>query len=178
MQTNITAARPYAQAAFEQAQQEDSLSAWSEMLHLLDTIVSDTQMQALLDNPRLDNAFLADFILEISGSHLSTTGQNFVRALAEAGRLPLAPAIHGLYEAHRASAEGVLTVSVSSAYALDAAEQKHISEVMARRYGKQVKLSTSMDKSLIGGAVIRAGDSVIDASVRGRLKQLNNELMQ
>jgi len=178
MQENITAARPYAQAAFEQAQQENKLSAWSDMLQLLDTIVSDTQMQGLLGNPRFDSAFLADFIVDISKPHLSTTGQNFVRVLAQAGRLPLAPAIHSLYAAHRADAEGVITVSASSAYALDEAEQKRIAEVMARRFGKKVHLSMSIDKSLIGGAVISIGDTVIDASIRGRLKQLDNELTE
>ena len=178
MQENITAARPYAQAAFEQAQEEGKLREWSEMLQLIDTVVSDAQMQSLLDNPRFDATFLADFILDIGGTHLSTTGQNFVRVLAQAGRLSLAPAIHSLYEEHRAEAEGVISVSVSSAYPLDEAEQNRISEVMASRFGKKVNISTSIDKSLIGGTVIRAGDSVIDASVKGGLKQLDNELTE
>jgi len=158
--------------------QEGALQAWSEMLDLLRRIVADAQMQALLDHPQFDSASLADLILDIGGAHFSATGQNFVRVLAEAGRLPLAAAIHSLYEAQRAEAEGVIAVSASAAYALDEAEQKRIIELMARRFGKKVKLSTSIDESLSGGAVIRAGDSVIDASLRGRLKQLANELTE
>lgn len=178
MQENLTAARPYAQAAFEQAQQEGDLGAWSDMLNLINMVVSDPQMPKVLDNPTLDADFLSDFILDICGSHLSATGQNFVKVLADAGRLSLTAEILELYEQSRSDAEGVLEVNVISAYPLDEQEQNRISDVMSKRFGKKISISSNIDESLIGGTVIRAGDSVIDASVKGRLKQLGNELAE
>jgi len=87
MQENTTAARPYAIAAFEQALHENKLSAWSQMLNLLNMVISDQQMQSVLKNPRLDADSLSDFVLDICGDQLSETGKNFVKVLTNAGRL-------------------------------------------------------------------------------------------
>lgn len=178
MQENTTLARPYATAAFELAQEASDLAAWSEMLHLLNLIVSDPQMQRVLNNPRLDSKFLADFVLDISAERLSETGRNFVRVLADAGRLSLAPQIYQLFEQRRTDSEGVVDVEIVSAYELEQDEQDKIATAMAKRFGKKINISTRIDDSLIGGTVIRAGDSVIDASIRGRLRQLGSELAE
>ncbi len=178
MQGNTTQARPYATAVFEMAQAESDLAAWSEMLHLLNLIVSDSQMQRLLNNPRLDSEFLADFVLDISAERLSETGRNFVRVLTDAGRLSLAPQIYQLFEQRRTESEGVVDVEVVSAYELEQDEQDKIAAAMAKRFSKKINISTRIDESLIGGAIIRAGDSVIDASVVGRLKQLGSNLAE
>lgn len=178
MQEKTTLARPYAQAVFAQAREEGDLAAWSDMLNLINMVISDPQMGVVLDNPTLDSAFRAEFVLDICGDHLSTSGKNFVKVLADAGRLSLAPQIYQLYQQQRTEAEGVLEVEVVSAYPLDGAEEEKIAAAMAKRFGKQINISSRVDESLIGGSVIRAGDSVIDASVRGRLKQLGNELAE
>ncbi|MCZ6524956.1 MAG: F0F1 ATP synthase subunit delta [Gammaproteobacteria bacterium] len=178
MQQNTTQARPYATAVFELAQAESDLAAWSEMLRLLNLIVSDSQMQKLLNDPRLDSEFLADFVLDISAERLSEAGMNFVRVLADAGRLSLAPQIYQLFEQRRTESEGVVDVEVVSAYELEQHEQDKIAAVMAKRFGKKINISTRIDGSLIGGMVIRTGDSVIDASIRGKLRQLGSELAE
>ncbi len=178
MQQNTTQARPYATAVFELAQAESDLAAWSEMLRLLNVIVSDSQMQRLLNDPRLDSEFLADFVLDISAERLSEAGRNFVRILADAGRLSLAPQIYQLFEQRRTESAGVVDVEVVSAYELEQHEQDKIAAVMAKRFGKKINISTRVDGSLIGGMVIRTGDSVIDASIRGRLRQLGSELAE
>lgn len=178
MQENITAARPYSQAVFEQAQEEENLGKWADMLNVISMVISDPQMQAVLENPRLNAELLADFVLDICGSNLTDEGGNFVRVLANAGRLSLAPHIYTLYEQRRTEAEGVVEVEVISAYPLEDAEKNRLSDAMAGRFGKKINVTTRIDKSLIGGTVIRAGDSVIDASVRGRLKQLGSELAE
>jgi len=177
MQENTTIARPYAIAAFEHAQEEGKLGDWSAMLNVLNMVIADEQMQVVLDNPRLDETFVCDFVLEICGDHLSENGKNFVKLLVQAGRLSLAPLIYKLFEQKRTDAEGIAEVELISAYALDAMEQNKIAEVLAKRIGKKIEVSTSIDNTLIGGAVIRIGDSVIDASVKGHLKQLGNELV-
>ena len=178
MQEKITLARPYAVAAFEQAREEGKLKDWSTMLHVLSLVISDQQMQAVLDNPKLGNATLLDIVLDICGNYLSETGRNFVRVLVNAGRLTVAPQIYMLFEQKRMAAEGVAEVEVVSAYPLDPAQQQKIADAMGKRLDKKIEISTRTDKSLIGGALIRVGDSVIDASMRGRLKQLGNLLSE
>ena len=178
MQEKITLARPYAVAAFEQASGAGKLKDWSTMLHVLSLVISDQQMQAILDNPKLGNATLLDIVLDICGNYLSETGRNFVRVLVNAGRLTVAPQIYMLFEQKRMAAEGVAEVEVVSAYPLDPAQQQKIADAMGKRLDKKIEISTRTDKSLIGGALIRVGDSVIDASMRGRLKQLGNLLAE
>ena len=176
MQENTTVARPYAQAVFETASEESKLTEWSEMLKLLAAVVADAQMKAVLEDPKMDAAALTDFVLGVCGKALSETGNNLVKVLAGAGRLTIVPEINKLYEQLRAEAEGLIEVSVTSAYELATEQQATISEVMAKRLGRKVEIAHEVDESLIGGVVIRAGDTVIDASVRGRLKALATQM--
>ena len=176
MQEKTTIARPYAQAVFETASEEGKLSEWSEMLGLLDAVVSDAQMQAVLSNPKMDAAALSDLILGVCGESLDEKGSNLVKVLADARRLAIVPEINKLFEQFRAEAEGVIEVSVTSAYELAAEQQAIISEAMAKRLGRKVEITSDIDDSLIGGVIIRAGDSVIDASVKGRLKALATQM--
>ena len=176
MQEKTTIARPYAQAVFETASEEGKLSEWSEMLGLLDAVVSDVQMKAVLSNPKLDAAALSDFVLDVCGESLNEKGSNLVKVLADARRLAIIPEINKLFEQFRAEAVGVIEVSVTSAYELGAEQQATIAEAMAKRLGRRVEITSDIDDSLIGGVVIRAGDSVIDASVKGRLKALATQM--
>lgn len=176
MQDKTTIARPYAQAVFETASDDNKLTEWSEMLGLLETVVTDPQMQAVLTNPKLDTVALSDFVLGVCGESLTETGGNFVEVLADARRLSVIPEINRLFEQLRAEAEGVIEVAVTSAYELAADQQATISEAMTKRLGRKVEITNDVDDSLIGGVVIRAGDSVIDASVKGRLKALATQM--
>jgi F-type H+-transporting ATPase subunit delta len=176
MQDKTTIARPYAQAVFETASEESKLTEWSEMLGLLEAVVTDAQMKAVLTNPKLDAAALSDFVLGVCGELLNETGSNLVKVLADARRLAIIPEINNLFEQLRAEAEGVIEVAVTSAYELAADQQAAISETMAKRLGRKVEITSDIDASLIGGVVIRAGDSVIDASVKGRLKALATQM--
>lgn len=178
MLEKATIARPYAEAAFAQALEEGKLSDWSNMLGLLSMIVSDNNMRGVINNPKLDNQQLCQFIVDICGDKLSKSGENFVKVLIEAERIGLASEVFSLFEQKRAAAEGISDVDVISAYPLDDAQVNAISESISKRLGKKVDINTEEDKGLIGGVIIRAGDSVIDASLRGRLKELNNIFAQ
>ena len=171
---NATIARPYAQAAFEQAQEEGQLKQWSEMMETLSHIVSDSQMRSLIRNPKLSKERLTQLVLDICGDTFSKTGTNFVRILIDAGRLSIASKIFELFEDKRSDAEGVTEIHVITAYPLSDEQKMKITEVMAKRLGKKVEVVSEVDESLIGGAVIRSGDSVIDASIKGRLQDLTN----
>ena len=176
MQENTTVARPYAQAVFETASEESKLTEWSEILGLLAAVVADAQMRMVLENPKMDAAVQSDFVLGVCGKALSETGNNLVKVLAGAGRLTIIPEINKLYEQLRAEAEGVIEVGVTSAYELAPEQQAAISEVMAKRLGRKIEITHDVDDSLIGGVIIRSGDTVIDASVRGRLKALATQM--
>ncbi len=178
MLEKATIARPYAEAAFAQALEEGKLSDWAAMLNLLNVIVSDEQMHSVISNPKLTSEQLAQFVFDIAGDKLSNTGKNFVSLLVDAERISLATEIFNLFEQKRAAAEGISDVDVISAYPLDDTQVNTISESISKRLGKKIDINTEEDKDLIGGVIIRAGDSVVDASLRGRLKELNNIFAQ
>lgn len=176
MSEKTTIARPYAQAVFELASEGGNASEWSESLALLSQVVGNGEMQGLLNNPKVSGEQLFDIVTSVAGQGLSGQSQNFLRVLIDAGRLGYAPQVAELYESLRAEAEGTVDVEVRSAFELDQAQQDKIAEAVAARLGRKVKISATVDNSLIGGAVIRANDAVIDASIRGRLSELANEL--
>jgi F-type H+-transporting ATPase subunit delta len=175
MQENITIARPYAQAAFEEARQGKKLQEWSDVLSFLGAVVADPGMRKIIQDPRVGRERLRELISDICGERLFKEGQNFVRLLIEAGRIQHAPEIAQIYEALRAEAEGVVDVDVVSAYPLEQGQEKLIVKAVQQRTGKDVKVTSRIDQSLIGGVVVRIGDLVIDTSLRGRLKQLANQ---
>jgi len=177
MLEKITIARPYAQAAFDYAREEGDVAAWSAMLKLLSAIVSNPQMRPLLHNPNVSDGQLHELIAGIAGDKLADHGDNFVRILIDAERLQVVPEISELYEAMLAKAEGRVEVHVVSAYDVEDRQEETISAAMAKRLGKKITVISRVNDQLIGGAIIRAGDSVIDASIRGRLTQLRNELI-
>lgn len=176
MAEKASLARPYARAAFEQARSEGSLRQWSEQLALLSLITSDALMRKVIYSPKINNQQLADLVADLCAGRLTPTGRNFVRLLVDAGRLEAAPEIQRQFEQRRLEAEKRADVEVIAAFEIDAGQRERIRELMARRLGREVNLMTRVDASLIGGAVIRSGDSVIDASVRGRLRVLGNQL--
>jgi F-type H+-transporting ATPase subunit delta len=178
MLEKATIARPYANAAFDQAIDESKLGEWSAMLKLLSVIVSDGSMKAVINNPKLNSEALYQFIADIGGDNFSQSGKNFIRILIDSERIGLATEVFELFEQKRAVAEGISEVDVVSAYPLDDAQVSAISESISKRLAKKIDVNTEEDKDLIGGVIIRVGDSVIDASLRGRLKELNSVFAQ
>lgn len=165
-------ARPYATAVFRLAWQGGDLDTWSDLLRLLSAVVSDPRMREVIGDPRVPRETLLSLVLSILGEDVSEPGRNLVRMLVENQRLALAPAIAEQFEAERARAQRRETVEVRSAYPLGAEAKGIIAQAMRERLGHEVDLEVRVDPSIIGGVVIRAGDRVVDASVRGRLAQL------
>jgi F-type H+-transporting ATPase subunit delta len=176
MAEKSTLARPYALAAFKQAREEEKLNEWSEMLHFLAAIVTDPVMLGVLAHPQIGKDRISSLVLDICEDRLSPTGQNFVRVLAEHGRLALMPEIVRLFEQESANFNKRSRVEVITAYRIPTKQQQTIKEAMERRLGQEIDLSVTIDRSLIGGVIIHAGDLVIDASLRGRLEHLSLEL--
>ncbi|MGY4515139.1 F0F1 ATP synthase subunit delta [Lysobacter sp. HA18] len=173
MSQALTLARPYARAAFNAARDDGRVTAWSQALAFAARVAADPQAQAVLKHPQLtsDNA---SSLLAIDGADASV--QRFVTMLADNRRLELLPEIAGLFEQLRAEAERVVKARVTSASQLSDAELAAIRDGLKRRFGREVELESAIDTSLIGGAVIDAGDVVIDGSVKGKLERLQSAL--
>lgn len=171
-----TVARPYAKAAFQFAQTNGQLGAWSEMLQLAAGVASDEAFAAYLTRPTLTTAQQADAFLAAAGDKLNAEGRNFIANLIANKRLQALPAISELFEALKADAERAADVEVTSAYALNDAQKAKLAEELTTKLGRQVNLTVSEDAALIGGVVVRSGDLVIDASVRGKLGKLSATL--
>jgi len=176
MADKLTIARPYARAAFEEARGEDRLAPWSDSLKVAAQVVQDPRVQNLLGNPQVTPEQLATFLTGIAGPALGEHGANFVRTLAANRRLAYLPEISAQFETLKDEAQGVADVTVTSAAALDAAQQQKLSAALEKRLKRKVRLHCAVDPALIGGAILRAGDLVIDGSLSTRLERFAYEL--
>ena len=172
MAEKTTIARPYALAVFELAQQSKQLPRWSEMLHLAAAVVSDARVANLIGNPRVSKDRLAELLVGIGGDQFDKDAQNFLRLLVENDRLDVLIEIAGLYEQYRADAERTVEAHMVSAFPVDEAQKSQVAAMLKKRLGREVTVSTDVDPALVGGAIIRAGDLVIDGSVMGQLAKL------
>ncbi|HXC09785.1 MAG TPA: F0F1 ATP synthase subunit delta [Steroidobacteraceae bacterium] len=176
MAERATIARPYAKAAFEYASDAKAFAEWSRGLEVAAEIVADPRVSVLSTSPSLTAADLAGLITDVGGAIFNGGMQNFVRVLAENHRLLLLPEIAAQYEELRAAVENTVDVEVTSAVALDAAQSENLKRALNARLKRQVRMQNSVDSSLLGGAIVRAGDLVIDGSLKGRLERLATEL--
>jgi F-type H+-transporting ATPase subunit delta len=176
MADKTTIARPYARAAFAAAQAHGYLAAWSDALHTAATVAEDSSFAALLGNPRVSAKQLADFVIGVGGGKQGKEWDELVLTLAQNGRLVLLPEIATLFDALKDEQQGVVDVTVTAATQLDDKQQQTLTAALTRRLKREVRLHTAVDATLIGGAVIRAGDLVIDGSLRTRLERMAFEL--
>jgi F-type H+-transporting ATPase subunit delta len=171
-----TIARPYAKAAFQYARDANTFAQWSRGLQTLAEIVADPRVAQLTKAPSLTAAELADLVIDVAGAKLDAGMQNFVRVLAENHRLLLLPEISAHYEELRSAVENTEEVEVISAVPLNDAQAQKLEQALSARLKRRVRMRTAVDATLLGGAVVRAGDLVIDGSLKGRLERLATEL--
>ena len=176
MADHSTIARPYAKAVFELAHETGKLEHWSTLLRSMSYAVDDDRVGELLQNPSVGGAKVGQIIIDALGDRLDSHGRNFVRLLAENRRVGMLPEIFARFETLRAEAERTIDVNVTSAAPLTEEHKIELAASLQRRFGRDVRLHCEIDESLIGGAVVRAGDLVIDSSLRGRLQQLASSL--
>ena len=172
MTDTTTLARPYAKAAFEVASQDNALQNWSNLLSLLSSVARQPAVNSVLRDPSLSSGQIATSFESICSEEIDSKGKNFIRLLAENKRLVLLSEIAELYEALKAERERSLEVEITSAFAISSEIAEKLAVSLKKRLEREINLTTSVDESLVGGAVIRAGDMVIDSSVRGKLTKL------
>lgn len=175
-QEATTIARPYAEAVFALANEDGTLDQWSEMLDFVASLMQDSTMRRLVNEPSQVKSQISELIVGIGADKLTTEEQNLVRLLAENGRLQIASEIARRYESLKNRARGVLDVDVATAFPLDEKEQQSIAAILKNKLGRDIRITSTQEPALIGGVVIRAGDLVIDSSVQGQLNKLANEL--
>lgn len=185
MADNNTIARPYAQAAFDTARDAGELGAWSESLTVAGQLLGSGQVAEYLSNPALNDSkrleFLTGLFASAGGRVLSGSdkkGTNFLKLLLEYGRVAALPEIAQHFEKLKAEVENTVDVVVTSSTALSPPQRDAIAKALQARLGRTVKVATEIDENLIGGAVIKAGDVVIDGSLRARLDGLANALVK
>lgn len=171
-----TLARPYAKAAFETAVFDDNLAQWSASLGVLAAIMQQPKVSKYMSVPSRSAHVQAATLIELCGNEISEKAGNFVRLLASNKRLALLPEISAIFEKLKADRERIVDVDVVSAFTMSAESQQALSAALKSRLQREVKLSTKVDQSLIGGVIVRAGDLVLDSSVRGKLKKLSETM--
>ncbi len=172
-----TLARPYAQAIFNLANANNTLKAWSDTLALLSEVAANKSMIGLINNPDVSSEQAVSLFLDICKDNLDEQGINFIKLAAENDRLEAIPTIAQSFEAMRAEAEGSIEAQVISAYAVNATQKKSIAAALKKKLGREVTIKTSTDKTLLGGVIIRAGDMVIDGSVKAQLEKITHSLL-
>jgi F-type H+-transporting ATPase subunit delta len=171
-----TIARPYAEAAFKLADAQGKLADWSAALANLAGVAADARVRAAIGDPNLSAAKVAGLFISILQGKLSGETENFVRVLAENGRLDVLGEIRGQFEALKNEREGVVEAEVYSAFEMDAAQTADLVSRLEKKTGRKVRAKVSVDKSLIGGVKVVLGDKVIDGSARAQLGALENAL--
>jgi F-type H+-transporting ATPase subunit delta len=167
-----TAARPYANAVYDLAHESSELDSWSDALANLAAVVNDAQISKLLDAPESGKNQKGELIIQVLGDKLNEQQQNLVKLMAENGRLKLMPDVLEQFEVARAKAENKVEAEVISAFELTAKQTSELVNTLKNKLGCEVTLTTTIDKSLIGGVVIKAGDTIIDASMKSQLNSL------
>ncbi|MEX0963752.1 MAG: F0F1 ATP synthase subunit delta [Pseudohongiellaceae bacterium] len=168
----ITLARPYAKAAFETAVEDGALDKWSNMIALSAAVAGHSSVRRVLTSPSLSGEQIADAFIGVCGDELDAKGGNFISLLAENKRLILLPEISALFETLKANQEMSVDVEITTAFEISSEVSNRLAQALKDRLKREIILATNVDQSLIGGAIIRAGDNVIDSSVRGKLSKL------
>ncbi|MDR9425986.1 MAG: F0F1 ATP synthase subunit delta [Marinobacter sp.] len=171
-----TLARPYAKAVFAAAEDQNAIDLWDQALAFAAQVAADQQVKNILANPGLSEQRKAELFVDCFEEPLPEALRNFLSILAENKRLALLPAISVLFRLYRADLEKSVSLTVDTAFELSDEEQQKLIDALSKKLERKVELEATVDQSLIGGVVVRTGDLVIDASVRGKLARMAKAL--
>jgi len=171
-----TAARPYAKAVYELANESNATDKWSDSLAFLSVVCEDQQVKSRIEDPKISWDKLSELLISICGDKIDDQGGNLIKLMAESGRLSLMPEVASIYEEFVASSKGMVDAKMVSAFEVTDAQKDAVIASLKKRFNKEIRLEVSVDSDLIGGAVITAGDLVIDGSVKGRMAKMSTSL--
>jgi F-type H+-transporting ATPase subunit delta len=176
MAEHSTVARPYSQAIFKLARDQNKFAEWSDMLTFIEMLVSDSQLKSLISNTSIKKSQIFKLFAELGTKVFDNYGLNFVKILIENRRLEVIPSVLKQYEVLRAQAENTLDAELVSAFKIKGGLEKKIVDALEKRLGCKINLTTTVDETLLGGAIVHAGDLVIDGSAIARLRNLSYAL--
>ena len=175
---NIAMTRPYAKAAFEYALEHQVLNEWALFLNNLAQVFSSPEMAVLISHPSTNQKELVETLIAVFGADIKKEMGNFIRILAENKRLKWVGEVNEAYQALMLSQAHIVKATLVTAMPADEAFKKQVLEKLKQRFDREVELSCELDPSLIGGAIIRSGDWVLDGSLKGKLSRLSQTLMK
>lgn len=170
------AARPYAKAAFDVAIAKEQLTSWNDFLQNLSAIITDSQVTALLHNPKITLEQWLDFFLAVLGDEITEQMKNFLHLVISYNRLVLIPKIVTMFGDFMNEYKKIAAVKIVSAYPLTSKQEIKLKEALAKKLNREIKIFNEVDKSILGGAIIRVGNFVIDGSALSRVNQLKQSL--
>lgn len=168
----ITVARPYAEAVYKLAVNNQGLSEWSKMLQLAAAIAEDDGVKRLIGNPVISAKQLGEIFLDIGKNKFNSGARNLIMLLADNKRILVLPQISQLFEQLKAQHEGVLEAKIVSAFAMEGRQLKKLIEDLERKFKRKIEAQVSIDSELIGGVKVEIGDEILDASIRGKLEAM------
>jgi F-type H+-transporting ATPase subunit delta len=171
-----TLARPYAAAAFKRAKETSATDKWSLSLAFLASVIKNENISVVVDNPKVNRQKLSALMLDICQGHVDIENENFIKLLVHNNRLDLLPTIAKLFEIYKAEDEGYIEVDVFTAFVFSKETKQEFTINLEKTLGKKIHMNVAVDKSLIGGILVRAGDRVIDVSIKGRLQHMQKAL--
>ena len=171
-----TLARPYAAAVFKRAKETHATAKWSQSLAFMSAVLTNKDISVVVDNPKVNKQRLLALMFDICLGHINDENENFLKLLIHNNRLNLLTSIVKLFEAYKAEDEGYVEVEVLTAYALSKEAKHDLTATLEKTLSKKIHMNVTVDKSLIGGVLVRAGDRVIDGSIRGRLQHMQKAL--
>jgi len=171
-----TLARPYAAAVFKRAKETESAEKWSQNLAFMSDVLLNQDISVIVDNPKISRTQVSEIMLDICKQQIDAECENFLKLLIQNNRLSLLVTIKRLFEAYKAEDEGYVDVEVSTAYEFEENAWQNFVATLERILNKSARITVSLDKSLIGGVWVRAGDRVIDGSIKGQLQYMQKTL--
>lgn len=171
-----TLARPYAEAVFKRAKETNSMLEWADELLFLSEVAKNPSLIGIFNNPKVSKESISQLLLDISQDQIKEEAKNLLKILIDNAKIALLPKISEMFEVHKAEAEGYVNVELISAYALSKAELSKYSTMLEKQLHKKVNAVVTIDKSLLGGVLAKAGDKVIDGSIKGQIHQLAKKL--
>lgn len=175
MSDMTTIARPYAKAAFDFAVESQTITQWDEMLGFAAEVAKNEDIKTLLSGSYSPEA-ISDIFIKVCGEQLNENGQNFLKVLAENGRLIALPTVSEMFAELKAQFDNEIEVEITAATEMSDSQQASLVAALEKRLARKIKLNCKVDSTVVGGAMIVAGDTVIDATVRGKLERLSTTL--
>jgi F-type H+-transporting ATPase subunit delta len=176
MAETVTIARPYAEAVFRLGREEGTLAGWSSTLDKLAAVAANDEIAALIKHPNVTAAQLVDLFRSAVGAAAGDKTDNFIGLLASNDRLAALPEIATLFEEMKRGEEGVKEAEIVSAFPMSDEQVAALARQLEDRFKAKLKVTVTVDPTLLGGVRVVVGDKVLDASVRGKLDAMRTAL--